>query len=80
MLAAAGAARGGHALLLGESNKVPSPVAVTRGGRAFAVGTGEREGLVSGNVQEGVKEEVSVALAQGGRLDQHGHPDGLLGA
>ena len=50
------------------------------GGRAFAVGGGERGALVSGDVEEGVEEEISDAFAQGGRLDKGGRPDGLAGA
>ena len=85
-LAVAGAAHGGYALQLGVSNQVPPPVdgghpdAVSSGGRAFAVGGGERGALVSGNVEEGVEEEFSDALAQGGRLDEVGHPNGLTAA
>ena len=53
-LAVAGAARGGHPLRLGLSNKVSPPVngghpdAVPWRGRAFAVRGGERGALVSG--------------------------------
>ena len=60
-LAKAGAARGGHPLGLGVSHKVPPPGdqghpdAVSWGGRAFAVGAGERGALVSGDVEEGSK-------------------------
>ena len=32
---------------------------------------------MSGDMEEGVKEEVSDALPLGGRLDQGGRPDGL---
>ena len=35
---------------------------------------------MSGDVEEGVKEEVSDAVPQGGRLDQGGRPDALGGA
>ena len=76
----------GHTLGLGISDKVPPPVerghpdAVSWGGQAFAVGGGEQEALVSGDVEEGVEEEVLVALAQGGRLHEGGCPEGLGGA
>ena len=46
-----------------------SPSGVARGGA-----------LVSGDVEEGVEEEVSDAFPQGGRLDQGGRPDGGAGA
>ena len=36
--------------------------------------------LVSGDVENGVAEEVSDALPQGGRLDEGGRPDALGGA
>ena len=32
---------------------------------------------MSGNVEEGVEEEVSDAFPQGGRVDQGGRPDAL---
>ena len=51
-----------------------------RGGRALAVRGGEWGAVVSGDVEEGVEEEVSDALPQGGRLDQGGRPDALDGA
>ena len=35
---------------------------------------------MSGDVEEGVEEEVSDALPQGGRLDQGDRPDALCGA
>ena len=35
---------------------------------------------MSGDVEEGVEEEVSDAFPQGGRLDEGGRPDGLGGA
>ena len=35
---------------------------------------------MSGDVEEGVEEEVSDALPQDGRLDQGGGPDALGGA
>ena len=45
-----------------------------------AVRGGERGALVSGDVEEGVKGEVSEALPQGGRLHEHGYPDVFDGA
>ena len=56
------------------------PDSVPRGGRALAVWGGEWGAVVSGDVEEGVEEEVSDALPQGGRLDQGGPPDALGGA
>ena len=50
------------------------------GGRALAVRGGERAALVSGDAEEGVEEEVSDALPQGGRLDEGGRPDAFGGA
>ena len=50
------------------------------GGRALAVRSGNRGALGSGDVQEGVEEEVSDALPQGGCLDEGGSPDVLAGA
>ena len=43
--------------------------------RALAVWGGEWGAIVSGNVEEGVEEEVSDAFPQGGRLDQDGRLD-----
>ena len=54
--------------------------AVPRGGRALAVWGGEWGAVVSGDVEEGVEEEVSDAFPQGGRLDKRGRPDALGGA
>ena len=36
--------------------------------------------VVSGDVEEGVEEEVSDAFPKGGRLDQGGRPDAGAGA
>ena len=55
------------------------PDSVPRGGRAFAVLGGEWGAVVSGDVEEGVEEEVSDAFPQGGCLDQGGRPDALGG-
>ena len=79
-------ARGGHSFRLRVSDKVLPPVeaghpdAVPLGGQAFAVRGGERGALLSGDVGEGVKEDVSDAFPQGGRLDEGGRPDALDGA
>ena len=84
-LAVASAACRRQPVRLGVSDKVPHPVngghpeAVSWGGRSFAMGGGERGGLVSGNVEEGLEEEVSDAWAQSGGLDKSGSPDGLGG-
>ena len=51
-----------------------------RPGRAFAVGGGKGGSLVSGDVGEGVEEEISDAFPHGGRLDEGGRPDALGGA
>ena len=56
------------------------PDSVPRGGRALAVWRGEWGAAVSGDVEEGVEEEVSDAFPQGGRLDQGDRPDALGGA
>ena len=56
------------------------PDSVPRGGQALAVWAGEWGAVVSGDVEDGVKEEVSDAFPQGGRLDQGGRPDALGGA
>ena len=50
------------------------------GGRALAVWAGAWGAVVSGNVEEGVEEEVSDAFPQGGCLDQGGRQDALAGA
>ena len=51
------------------------PDPAPRGGRALAVGGGAWGAVVSGDVGEGVKEEVSDAFPEVGRLDQGGRPD-----
>ena len=85
-LAVAGAALGAVPLRHGVSDQVSPPVdgghpdPAPRGGRALAVWGGAWGALVSGDVEEGVEEEVSDAFPQGGRLDQGGRPDGGAGA
>ena len=85
-LAVAGAALGIHPPRHGVSDKVSPPVdgghqdSASRGGRALAVRGGERGAVVSGDVEEGVEEEVSDARPQGGRVDNSGRPDALDGA
>ena len=85
-LVVAGAAFVVHPPLLGVSDKVSPPVdgwypdTAPCGGRAAAVRGGERGALVSGDVEEGVEEEVTDALPQGGRLDEGGRPDAFRGA
>ena len=56
------------------------PDPAPRGGRALAVWGGAWGAVVSGDVEEGVEEEVSDAFPQGGRLDQGGRPDAGAGA
>ena len=56
------------------------PDSVPCGGRALAVWGGAWGAVVSGDVEEGVEEEVSHAFPQGGRLDQGDRPDALGGA
>ena len=56
------------------------PDPAPRGGRTLAVWGGAWGAVVSGDVEEGVEEEVSDALPQGGRLNQGGRPDALGGA
>ena len=56
------------------------PDSVPRGGRALAVWGGEWGAVVSGDVEEGVEEEVSDAFPQGGCLYQGDGPDALGGA
>ena len=56
------------------------PDPAPRGGRALAVWGGAWGAVVSGDVEEGVEEEVSEAFPQGGRLDQGGRPDAGAGA
>ena len=85
-LAVAGASPGAVPLRHGVSDQVSPPVdgrhpdPAPRGGRALAVWGGAWGALVSGDVEEGVEEEVSDAFPQGGRLDQGGRPDGGAGA
>ena len=52
----------------------------SRWGRALAVLGGAWGAVVSGDVEEGVEEEVSDAFPLGGRLDQGGRPDAGAGA
>ena len=56
------------------------PDPAPRGGRALAVWGGPWGAVVSGDVEEGVKEEVSDAFPQGGCLDHGGRPDAGAGA
>ena len=85
-LLVAGAALGVHPPRHGVSDQVSPPVdgghqdPALRWGRALAVWGGAWGALVSGDVEEGVEEEVSDAFPQGGRLDQGGRPDGGAGA
>ena len=80
-LMVADATLGVHLPRLGVFAKVLPPVdsghahSVPCGGRALAVRGGMRGALVSGDVEEGVEEEVSDALPQVGRLDEGGPPD-----
>ena len=82
----AGAALGVHPPRHGVSDKVSPPVdgghpySAPRGGRALTVRGGKRRDVMSGDVEEGVEEEVSDALPHGGRLDQGRRPDALGGA
>ena len=70
-LVVAGAALGCHLPRLGISDKLSPPVdgghpdTVSSGGRALAIRRGERRALVSGDVEEGVEEEVSNAAPLG---------------
>ena len=85
-LVVAGAALRVHPLRHGVSGRVSPPVhggypdSVPCGGRALALRGGERGTVVSGDVEEGVEEEVSAALPQGGRLHEGGGLDVLGGA
>ena len=85
-LVVAAAALGVHPPRHGLSDQVSPPVdgghpdPAPRGGRALAVWGGAWGALVSGDVEEGVEEEVSDAFPQGGRLNQGGRPDGGAGA
>ena len=56
------------------------PDPASRGGGALAVWGGAWGVVVSGDVEEGVQEEVSDAFPQLGRLDQGVRPDALGGA
>ena len=49
-------------------------------GRALAVRVSEWVAVVSGDLEEGVEDEVSDPLPQPGRLDQGCRPDVLGGA
>ena len=70
----------------GVSNEVSHPVdgghpdAVPFGAGLSRSGVASVGALVSGDVEEGVEEEVSDALPEGGRLDEGGRPDELGGA
>ena len=85
-LVVASAAPGVHPPQHGLSDKVSPPVdgghpnRAPRGGRAVAVRGGKPGAVVSGDAEEGIKDEVSDALPQGGRLDQGGSLDDLGGA
>ena len=50
------------------------------GGGLSPSGVSRWGALVSGDVEEGIEEEVSDAFPQGGRLNQGGRPDGGAGA
>ena len=56
------------------------PDPAPREGRALAVRGAAWGAGVSGDVEEGVEEEVSDAFPQDGRLDQGGRPDAGAGA
>ena len=56
------------------------PDPAPRGGQALAVWAGAWGVVVSGDVEEGVQEEVSDAFPQGGCLDQGAGLDALGGA
>ena len=77
-LVVGGAALGVYPHRLGVPDKVSPPVdgghpdSVPCGGRALAIRGGERGALVSGDIEEGVKEEVTDALPQDGRPDTVG--------
>ena len=85
-LMVAGAALGVHPPRHGESDKLSPRVdrwhqdSAPRRGQALAIRGGRRGAVVSRNMEEGVEEEVSNTLTQGGRLDQGGCPDVLGGA
>ena len=85
-LVVAGAALGVYPPRHGVSDQVLPPVdgghpdLGPRGGRVLAVRGGKWGVVVSGDVKEGVKEEVSYARPQGARLDQACRPNVLGGA
>ena len=85
-LAVAGAALNAVRLRHWGSDQVSPPVdgghpdPASRWGRALAVWGGEWGAVVSGNVEEGIEEEVSDCFPQGGRPDQGVRPDALGGA
>ena len=85
-LTVAGAALGAVPLRHRVSDQVLPPVdgghpdPAPRGGRALAVWVGAWGAVVSGDVEEGVEEEVSDAFPQGGCLDQGARPDALGGS
>ena len=56
------------------------PDPALRGGRALAVWGCAWGAVVSGDLEQGVEEEISDAFPQGGRLDQGVRPDALGGA
>ena len=56
------------------------PDPAPREGPALVVWGGAWGAVVSGDLEEGVEEEVSDASPQGGRLDQGVRPDALGGA
>ena len=82
----AGAALGVDLPWLGVADNVSPPVdgghpdSVPCGGRALAVSSGEWGALLSGDVEEGVKEELSDFLLRGGRRNEGGCLDALDGA
>ena len=91
-LVVADAALGVHLPWHGPSNQVSPPVdggyhdSVPCWGRTLAVRGGERGAVMSGDVEEGVDDEVSDSLPQGGRPDNGGSwrcgsvaPPGLYG-
>ena len=59
-----------------QGTQIRSPV----GGGLSPSGVASLGAVVSGEVEEGVEEEVPDAFPQGGRLDQGGRPDALGGA
>ena len=81
-----GAALGVHLPRHGVSDKVSPqvngghPDLAPRGGRALAVRGGKGGTVVSGDVEQGVLDEVSDALPPGGCLDRGGRLDTVGGA